>query len=85
MILGRGNKKKKGWPKKKGYILGLAEDPVLEGGEVPGAVPADIVDMSIEQHEAVQKDPAPVPPAAVDSWANPIDAGEERNTEYTFF
>ena len=28
----------------------------------------------------------PVPPAAVDNWANPTDAlGDERNTVYTFF
>jgi len=27
----------------------------------------------------------PDPPAAVDNWANPTDAGEERNTVYTFF
>jgi len=35
-----------------------------------------------------EADPAPavpVPPAAVDNWANPTDAGEERNTVYTFF
>lgn len=26
-------------------------------------------------------DPAPDPPARLDSWANPIEAGLERNTE----
>lgn len=28
---------------------------------------------------------APDPPAEVDNWANPTDAGLDRNTEYTFF
>ena len=30
-------------------------------------------------------EPAPDPPAAADNCANPTEAGEERNTEYTFF
>ena len=30
-------------------------------------------------------DPAPDPPAKLDSWANPTEAGVARNTEYTFF
>jgi hypothetical protein len=42
-----------------------------------------------EEESAVpEADPAhavPDPPAAVDNWANPTDAGEERNTVYTFF
>ena len=33
----------------------------------------------------VDPDPVPDPPAAIDNWANPTDAGEERNTVYTFF
>jgi hypothetical protein len=32
-----------------------------------------------------EREDLPYPPATADNWANPIDAGCDRNTEYTFF
>ena len=48
--------------------------PLLEGEE-----------LLVELEEAEEDPPVPDPPAVVDNWANPIDGGEARNTEYTFF
>jgi len=52
------------------------------GEEEPGVdVPAMVPDVSVGEDPA----PTPDPPAAIDNWANPTDAGDERNTVYTFF
>jgi len=62
--------------------IAALENPV---GKVPGVdVPAVVADMVGEPKVGDPEGP-PDPPAAVDNWANPTDAGEERNTVYTFF
>jgi hypothetical protein len=60
------NKKKKGWPREKGYILEVEPVPAVPEGELPVAVPVDVADVG-EELEAIPGDPLPVPPAAVDS------------------
>jgi len=60
------------------------ENPVGELEEEP-AVPVPAVVADGEPEVGPGGPAAPDPPAAVDNWANPTDAGEERNTEYTFF
>ena len=66
-------------PQKKGHILDLLGLEPAEG------VPAVVLDVSIYKLETVPENSAPDPPAALDNWANPTDAGLERKTVYTFF
>jgi hypothetical protein len=63
---------------KKGQVGGYAVIYVLGA---PGVPVNRIIRMGTE-HE---REDLPYPPAAADNWANPIDAGCDRNTEYTFF
>ena len=74
--------------------LEVDPDPVLEvvpDVELESALPLGVptgqesASVSNEYYDAREESYAPVPPATVDSCANPTDAGEERNTEYTFF
>jgi len=56
------------------------------GEEEPGVdVPANVSVGEPEVGDPVDPAPTPDPPAAADNWANPTDAGDERNTVYTFF
>lgn len=75
--------------------LEVDPDPVLEvvpDVELESAVPLGVPTgqeservSTNEYHDGREGSYAPVPPATVDSCANPTDAGEERKTEYTFF
>jgi len=59
-----------------------AVESIKNAGIVVDIAPEDPEDPVGEEEPA---EAVPDPPAAVDNWANPTDAGEERNTEYTFF
>ena len=70
---------KKTRPQKGKHILEPEDGPAVG---VPKVVVGGV---SMVVPDAVPEGPAPDPPAAADNWANPIEPGEARNTEYTFF
>ena len=70
-------------PQKKGHIQGLG---MTVGGALGREDPVPMIEKPAGVLLVVDLGPAELdPPAAEDSSANPTDAGEERNTVYTFF
>lgn len=75
---------------RKGINSPAGPDPLLVGvlPSDPNPVePGRIVErVGVSEVEASGKEVAPNPPATAESWANPMEGGEEaRKTEYTFF
>jgi len=78
-----GGIRKKKCPQQKRHIL---VDPVVEAAGPEVDMPEAEVIGGVSTEDPDVAGPAPDPPTAVaDNWANPIEPGVARYTEYTFF